>query len=77
MSQATTELITFIGLTLDLLGVLLIAYAALSVHHRFRHEHQVDDEVFNAMQREQIYGIVGVSLIIIAYGFQTFLYLFA
>jgi hypothetical protein len=59
-----------IGDTLDLLGTLLIAYAALSVHHRFRHEHKVDDEVFSAMQTEIKLGFVGIGMIIVGFIFQ-------
>lgn len=51
----------------DLVGTLLIAYAALSVHHRFRHEHKVDERVFSAMSMEIRLGFVGIALIIISF----------
>ena len=67
------EILTFIALTCDLVGTLLIAYAALSVHHRFRHEHKVDESIFKAMRREQRLALIGASLLVIGYG--AFVYL--
>lgn len=49
--------------SLEFVGGLMIAFAALRVHHRFLNEHQVDDLVFNIMKREQRIGIVGVILL--------------
>ena len=43
----------------------MIAYAALSVHHRFRHEHKVDEEVFSSMKRERNWGLLGIALTLI------------
>ena len=59
--------------SLDLIGTLLIAYAALSVHHRFRHEHKVDEEVFQAMTREIKLGILGVFIIVAGFGLKLVL----
>jgi len=47
------------------LGKVLVAFTAISVHHRFWKEHRVDDMVFRAMRIEQIVGIIGILLIII------------
>jgi len=65
-----SQTLQIIGDSLDFFGTLLIAYAALSVHHRFRHEHKVDDEVFNAMRTEIKLGFVGIGLITVGFGFQ-------
>jgi uncharacterized membrane protein YidH (DUF202 family) len=56
-----------IGFTLEILGKILIAYTALRVHFRFRKEHKIDSKVFNTMRREQIVGIIGITLIILGY----------
>jgi hypothetical protein len=53
------------GFVMDTFGVLIIAYMSLRVHHRFTHEHKVDEVVFRAMKREQRYGFIGMALIII------------
>jgi len=56
-----------LALILNTLGTLLIAYAALNVHHRFRHEHKVDDVVFNAMRKEYLVGWFGIVMIILSF----------
>ena len=75
--MSTASLVGLGAEILDLIGVLMIAYAALSVHHRFRHEHQVDDEVFEAMRNEQKLGIIGVIFIVCSFIAETAAILFA
>ncbi len=53
--------------TLDIVGSVFIAYAALRVHHRVLAEHQVDEKVFKSMKREQKIGITGVLFIVVGY----------
>ena len=53
--------------TLDLLGKVLISYTALSVHHRVRKEHKIDDKVFYAMRRESLLGVIGIILMVVSY----------
>jgi hypothetical protein len=65
-------LFEFAGEVSELIGTLLIAYAALSVHHRFRHEHKVDEEVFTAMRSEIVWAFIGIALILIGFGLHTF-----
>jgi hypothetical protein len=48
-------------------GTLMIAYAALSVHHRVLHEHTIDEVVFKSMKREQRIGKIGVLLVMIGF----------
>lgn len=57
----------FIGFTLDVIGKILVAYAAIAVHRRFWKEHKIDEFVFKAMRREQITGIIGIIFIIIGF----------
>jgi len=64
-----------IALMLDTVGTLLIAYAALNVHHRFRHEHKIDEEVFQAMRQEWSIGIFGIILIILAFVLEFILFI--
>lgn len=64
ISSLTPMSIEFIGFTLDVIGKVMVAYAAIKVHHRFWQEHKVDEFVFKAMKREQIIGIIGIILII-------------
>ena len=53
--------------TLDIIGTVFIAYAALRVHHRVLAEHKVDEKVFRSMKIEQKIGILGVFLILTGY----------
>ena len=53
-----------LALILNTSGTLLIAYAALNVHHRFRHEHKIDEAVFKAMKYEHRVGWIGIALIL-------------
>lgn len=55
------------GFILDVLGKLVIAYTAIAVHHRFLREHKVDAAVFKTMRREQVIGLIGVTLIVIGF----------
>jgi len=56
-----------LSVTLETIGTLLIAFAALRVHHRFLNEHRVDDRVFRAMRRERVVGIIGVVFVVSGY----------
>jgi hypothetical protein len=57
----------FIILTLEVVGTLLIAWAALSVHHRVLNEHKISSRVFRIMRAEQKLGILGMVLVFIGY----------
>jgi len=63
--------IAFIGLTLDVIGKILVAYTALRVHHRFWREHKIDEKVFSAMHKEQVVGMIGIIFIITGYILQV------
>ena len=60
-------ILNILGFTLDVIGKIIVAYTALAVHHRFRHEHKVDNAVFNAMKKEHNYALLGIALIILGY----------
>ena len=63
----TNQILALIASTAELFGGLMIAYAALSVHGRFLHEHKVDDRVFTSMKKEQVIAFVGVGFLITGY----------
>lgn len=60
-----------IGITLDVVGTVLIAYTAIRVHDRVRREHSIDSRVAKEMKRERIVGIIGIVLVIAGYFFQV------
>jgi uncharacterized membrane protein YidH (DUF202 family) len=59
--------IELLGFTLDVIGKVMVAYAALKVHYRFWKEQKIDELVFKEMQREQILAIIGIILIIVGF----------
>ncbi|PIP68720.1 hypothetical protein COW91_03220 [Candidatus Nomurabacteria bacterium CG22_combo_CG10-13_8_21_14_all_32_8] len=56
-----------IGLTLNTLGTILIAYTVLRVHARVSKDRKIDTKVISEMQKERMLGILGIILIIIGY----------
>jgi len=65
-----TNIVTIAGLTFEVLGTVLIAYTALSVHGRVRKEHVIDEKVISEMKREHALGISGIVFILIGYVLQ-------
>ena len=63
--------IEFIGFTLDVVGKVMVALTAIMVHRRFRKEHKIDERVFRAMRREQLFGVVGIFLIVLGFLLQA------
>ena len=57
----------FIGFTFETMGEILVAYTVIMVHHRVWKEHKIDKKVFTEMRREQVFGIIGISFIIVGY----------
>jgi tellurite resistance protein TehA-like permease len=55
------------ALILDTVGTIMIAFAALRVHHRVLNEHKIDNKVFSSMRREQIVGVIGVISVLIGF----------
>ena len=62
-----------ISYTLQTIGEILIAFMAIMVHHRFLHEHKIDNRVFAEMKREQFFGGVGVAFLIAGYLVRLFM----
>jgi hypothetical protein len=56
--------VEFLGMTLDVVGKVMVAVMAIRVHWRFRKEHKIDEAVFTSMRREQKMGLIGVFLMI-------------
>lgn len=55
------------AITLDTLGTIMIAFAALRVHHRVLHDHKIDKKVFKMMKLEQWVGALGVLFVAVGY----------
>jgi hypothetical protein len=63
-----------LALFLETPGTLMIAYAALRVHHRVLNEHKIDGKVFSIMKREQTVGKIGVAMVLIGFTFEIMAY---
>ncbi|MBU1118747.1 hypothetical protein KKH43_02625 [Patescibacteria group bacterium] len=59
--------ITFVALTINIIGEVLIAYVVLRVHHKMLIEHKFDKKVFDEIRREQKLVFLGIALIIISF----------
>ncbi len=57
----------YIGLTLQTIGEIFIAFTVLKVHERILKEHRIDDNVFKVIKLEQMLGIFGIIFIVIGY----------
>jgi len=57
----------FIGMTLSLMGKVMIALAVLMAHTDLAHEHRVDAKVIRSFHKEKILTIIGILLIGIGY----------
>ncbi len=62
--------------TLTFLGTVMIAFAALRVHHRVLHEHKIDKFVFKEMKLERKIGITGVIFTAIGFFMEIALLIF-
>lgn len=53
--------------TLEVAGTIIIGFMAIMVHHRFLHQHKIDRKVSKMMETEQVFGALGIGMIIIGY----------
>jgi len=60
-------MMNLLAATLDVMGTVLIGWAALRVHHRVLNEHKIDKRVFRVMRLEQKLGAVGILLVVLGF----------
>ena len=56
-----------VALTLETTGTLMIAWAALAVHHKVRVESKIDQQVKKIIHKEEIIVVIGAAIIILSY----------
>lgn len=56
-----------LSISLETAGTLMIAWAALRVHHRVLNEHKITKKVFRIMRLEQEIGVLGMILVGVGY----------
>jgi len=57
----------FWGLTVSLIGKVLLAAGVIVAHSKIAHEHRIDKAVIKSFKREQIITALGITLIIAGY----------
>lgn len=69
--------ILFWGLTMGLLGKILLVIGVLLAHGKIAHEHKIDRAVIQSFHKEKIITLIGLFLIIIGYLLEIYFYGFA
>ena len=63
----------FIGITLTVVGEILIGLAVLNVHKHVIEEKKIDGDVVSAMKRERGIALLGILLIVAGYFIKLYL----
>jgi len=67
----------FWGLTVSLIGKVLLAAGVLMAHSKIAHEKRIDKAVIHSFKVEQIITAIGLFLIVIGYFMEIYFYGFA
>lgn len=66
-------LIEILAFTFDLIGKLLIAVTAIMVHSKVVSEKRIDKKVLKDIQKEEIFGVIGIAFVILGYILHVYL----
>lgn len=66
--------ILFWGITLGMLGKVLVVLAVLHMHHSLIKEHRIDRLVILTYYQERILSIIGLVLIVVGYLMEMYFY---
>ena len=64
----------FWGLTISVIGKVMIAVAVIMAHSEIAHEHKIDAKVLRSFQKERWLTILGILLIVIGYAMEIYFY---
>lgn len=64
----------FWGLTVSLIGKVLLAAGVLLAHSEIEHEHRIDEKVIMMFHKERILTILGILLIVFGYALEIYFY---
>ena len=64
----------FWGLTVGLLGKILLVVGVLLAHNQIAHEHRIDNKVIRTLHTEKIITIIGLGLLVIGYCLEIYFY---
>ncbi len=66
--------ILFWGLTVSMIGKVLLAIGVLKAHGEIAHEHRIDDKVLRTFKTERWLTILGLVLILLGYTLEIYFY---
>jgi hypothetical protein len=69
--------ILFWGLTVSLIGKVLVVCGVLFAHAKIKHEHRIDKMVLASFRTEFVITVIGLLLIIFGYFLEIYFYHFA
>ena len=64
----------FWGLTISVVGKILLAVGVLLAHSEIAHEHKIDAKVLKSFRIERWMTITGIALIVIGYALEIYFY---
>ena len=64
----------FWGLTISVVGKVLLAVGLLKAHSEIAHEHKIDAKVLETFKLERVLTIAGLFLIVIGYAMEIYFY---
>lgn len=66
--------VLFWGLTLGVLGKVLVVLAVLHMHHSLISEHKIDKKVILSYRQERVLTFIGLFLIVFGYLLEVYFY---
>lgn len=67
-------ILLFWGLTLSLIGKVMLVVGVLLAHSKIAHEHRIDNAVIHSFRIEKILTIIGLLLLLVGYLLEIFFY---
>lgn len=67
-------ILLFWGITISVVGKILLVVGVLMAHSKIAHEHRIDSEVLHTFHTEKILTIIGLTLIILGYVMEVYFY---
>lgn len=64
----------FWGLTIGVIGKILLAVGVILAHSTLAHEHRIDQKVIRSFRTEHTITIIGIVLIVIGYLIEIYFY---
>ena len=64
----------FWGLTIGVIGKILLAAGVIIAHTELAHERRIDDEVLHSFKLELLLTIIGIVLIVLGYAIEVYFY---